>query len=130
MADLPEPSKTLAGQHYKVSVKEYKSLVATAGQVDVMKQKAENKEKALLGKEKELNDREKELEKKRKLPIAERMELAVLRKFKESMEWLVEQDFVPGIVKKLISQALSGIDLRVQANSRERENHRSLDMVR
>ena len=60
--------------------------------------------------EKELNDREKEIEKKRKLPIAERMELAVLRKFKASMEWLVEQDFVSGIVKKLISQALSGID--------------------
>lgn len=83
-------------------------------------------------KEKELNDREKEIEKKRKLPIAERMELAVLRKFKESMEWLVEQDFVPGIVKKLISQALSGIDLRTQSENLDREIHRarSLELLR
>jgi hypothetical protein len=132
VADLPEPPKTLDGNHYKVPVKEYKSLVATAGQVDVMKQKAENKEKALLGKEKELNDREKEIEKKRTLPIAERMELAVLRKFKESMEWLVEQDFVPGIVKKLISQALSGIDLRTQSENLDRGIHRarSLELLR
>ena len=116
--ELPEPPRTFDGRHYKVPTVEYNSLRATAGQVDELKTKYEERNKSLSRKErkliersKELDQREQEFDKRKRLPIKEQLELAALRPLKKSIEWLSEQSFVPQTIRNLLHRALKGEDL-------------------
>lgn len=116
--DLSEPPKTIDRQFYKVPVAEYKSVKATAAQVDVIKEEYEERKKAqdkrdkAIDKRKAALDEEKEnFEKSKRLPFAEQTELAILRKLKRSIIWLSEQPFVPSGIKQLLSRALGGEEL-------------------
>ncbi len=102
--ELKEPSKTLDGQHYKVPVTEYKNVLATAEQADKIKRDYKKREAAL-------DKREADIENKRRLPIKERMELAVLNVLKDSIVWLSKQEFVPVSIRRLLQRALGGEDL-------------------
>ena len=122
--DLPEPPKTIDRQFYKVPVAEYKSVKATAAQVDVLKEeyeelrKAQDKRDKALDKRKADLDQEKQnFEKSKKLPFAEQTELAILRKLKRSIVWLSEQSFVPSGIRQLLSRALGGEELAVTKGS-------------
>lgn len=115
--ELPEPRKSFDG-YYKIPITEYRSLMATAGQVDEYKKRYDAYIAALNEKENELDrrsaaldQREAEMEKKSRLPLKERLELGPLRLLKKSVEWLVKQPFVPDIVRKLLDKALNGEDL-------------------
>lgn len=116
--DLPEPSKTLDRQFYKVPIAEYKSVKATAAQVDVLKEEYEDRKKAqdkrdkALDKRKaELDQEKKDFEKSRRLPFAEQKELVLLRHFKKTISWLSEQPFVPEAIRRLLTRALGGENL-------------------
>lgn len=102
--ELKEPSKTLDGQHYKVPIAEYKSVLATAKQVSEIKKNYKMRTATL-------EKREAVVENKRKLPIRERMELAVLNTLKDSIIWLSKQEFVSAPIRKLLHRALGGEDL-------------------
>ena len=116
--ELPEPPKTIDGKHYKVPIKEYKEVKATAGQVNEIRKSLETRKKAqdnkaiqLNERSKELDEREKEIERGKKLPIKERMELLSLRVLRKSVTWLAEQPIVPEKVRNLLKRALGGEDL-------------------
>ena len=118
MLELPEPPKTIDGKHYKVPIKEYKEVKATAGQVNEIRKSLETRKKAqdnkaiqLNERSKELDEREKEIERGKKLPIKERMELLSLRVLRKSVTWLAEQPIVPEKVRNLLKRALGGEDL-------------------
>ena len=122
--DLPEPTKTIDRQFYKVPVAEYKSVKATAAQLDVLKEEYEERKKAQDKRDKALDkrkadlDQEKEnFEKSKRLPFAEQTELAVLRKIKRSIAWLSEQPFVPSGIRQLLSRALGGEELAITKGS-------------
>lgn len=108
---LPEPDLTFDKKFYKVSKQDYKRLLATAGQVDVVKQEYAKKEAALEARSKELDKRETDIEKSRMLPWKEKQELAVLHKFRASVEWIVNQLPDTSRIKRLLQRALSGEDL-------------------
>lgn len=109
--ELPEPEMTFDKKYYKVLKQDYKRLLATATQVDVVKQQYEKKEQALDTRSTELDQREDAIEKRRRLPWKEKQELAVLRKLKRSIEWLAQQSFVPVSVRRLLNRALGGENL-------------------
>ena len=126
--DLPEPPKTIDRQCYRVPIDEYKSVKATAAQVDVIKEEYEERKKAQDKRDKALDKREAALdedkenfEKSKRLPFAEQTELAILRKLKRSVVWLSEQSFVPSGIRQLLSRALGGEELAVTKGSIQRE---------
>ena len=134
--ELAEPRKTLDGQNYKVPIEQYKSIVATAGQVDIFKDKYEKRKKAQDKRDKELDERctelkngWQELEKKRRMPMKEQQELAILHKLKESVLWLIEQPFVPETVRKLLIRALGGENLSqmLGRTQKQLENRRQIE---
>ena len=111
MLDLPEPDTTFDGKYYKIPKKEYRRVLATAKQADVIKRNNEVVEKRLNERESALNRREADIEKKRKLPMKEQMELAVLRKLRESVEWLANHPMIPQTIRRLLERALGGEEL-------------------
>ena len=135
--DLPEPPKTLDRQFYKVPIAEYKSVRATAAQVDVLKEEYEERKKAQDKRDKALDKRKadldqekKDFEKSRKLPFAEQTELLLLRHFKKTISWLSEQSFVPEVIRRLLTRALSGEDLeqtlsRVQPERKQEKQYQA-----
>ena len=135
--DLPEPPKTLDRQFYKVPIAEYKSVRATAAQVDVLKEEYEERKKAqdkrdrALDKRKaDLDQEKKDFEKSRKLPFAEQTELLLLRHFKKTISWLREQSFVPEVIRRLLTRALRGEDLeqtlsRVQPERKQEKQYQA-----
>ena len=109
--ELPEPSKTIDRQFYKVPIAEYKSVKATAAQVDVLKEEYEDRKKALDKRKADLDREKQDFEKSKRLPFAEQTELILLRHFKKTINWLSEQPFVPEVIRSLLTRALGGEDL-------------------
>ena len=130
--DLPEPEMTFDKKYYKVPKQDYKRLLATAGQADVVKQQYEKKEKALDARSTELDQREDAIEKSRRLPWREKEELAVLRKLKASVEWLVNQLPDTSRIKGLLKRTLDGEDLTKQPglDASERQMKRKYQIAR
>ena len=135
--DLPEPPKTIDRQCYRVPIDEYKSVKATAAQVEVLKEEYETRKKTLDKREKaldkgkeDLDEEKKNFEKSKRLPFAEQKELAILRKLKRSIVWLSEQPFVPSGIRQLLSRAIGGEEL-VQTMGRaqpERKQEKHLEI--
>ncbi|MCR5118200.1 MAG: plasmid recombination protein [Lachnospiraceae bacterium] len=112
--DLREPDMTFDKKCYKVPKQEYKRILATAGQVDIIKEEYVKKEKALENRSRELDRRESDIEKSRRLPWKEKQELVILRQLKKGVEWVAQQPFVPESVRKLLTRALGGENLAKQ----------------
>lgn len=108
---LPKPQKTLGGD-YKVSPKKYQNLLATAKRVDF----AEYNQRML-------RDKEAELEKKRRLPIPERMELSALRKMKAIVE-KVAMLLPEGWLRDVLVAAIDGRDLIAEQQRQQMRNRR------
>lgn len=131
-ASLSLPISPMLSRKYE----QYKSIVATAGQVDIFKDKYEKRKKAQDKRDKELDERctelkngWQELEKKRRMPMKEQQELAILHKLKESVLWLIEQPFVPETVRKLLIRALGGENLSqmLGRTQKQLENRRQIE---
>jgi len=116
---LPKPQKTLGGD-YKISPKKYQNLLATAKRVDI----AEYNQRVLRDKEQRLRDKEAELEKKRRLPIPERMELSALRKMKGIVE-KVAMMLPEGWLRDVLVAAIEGRDL-IAEQQRQRIRNRGI----
>lgn len=102
---LPKPPKTLGGD-YKISPKKYQNLVATAKRVDL----AEHNVRVLRDKEQRLREKEAELEKKRRLPVPEKMELSTLRKMKAIVERIAMM-LPDGWIRNALVAAIEGRDI-------------------
>ena len=116
---LPKPQKTLGGD-YKISPKKYQNLLATAKLVDI----AEYNQRVLWDKEQRLREKEAELEKKRRLPIPERMELSALRKMKAIIE-KVAMMLPEGWLRDVLAAAIDGRDL-IAEQQRQRTRNRGI----
>ena len=116
---LPRPQKTLGGD-YKISPKKYQNLLATAKRVDI----AEYNQRVLWDKEQRLREKEAELEKKRRLPIPERMELSALRKMKTIVE-KVAMMLPEGWLRDVLIAAIDGRDL-IAEQQRQRTRNREM----
>lgn len=116
---LPKPQKTLGGD-YKISPKKYQNLLATAKRVDI----AEYNQRVLRDKEQRLREKEAELEKKRRLPIPERMELSALRKMKGIVE-KVAMMLPEGWLRDVLVAAIEGRDL-IAEQQRQRIRNRGI----
>ncbi len=118
-------------------IAKYKSVRATATQVDVLKEEYEERKKAQDKRDKALDKRKadldqekKDFEKSRRLPFAEQKELALLRHFKKTISWLSEQAFVPEAIRRLLTRALGGEDLeqtlgRVQPERKQERQYQA-----
>lgn len=118
---LPKPQKTLGGD-YKISPKKYQNLLATAKRVDI----ADYNQRVMRDKEQRLREKETELEKKRRLPIPERMELSALRKMKAIIE-KVAMMLPEGWLRDVLVAAIDGRDLiaeQQRQRTRSRGNYR------
>ena len=115
---LPMPPKTLGGD-YKVSPKKYRNLLATAKRVGLIA----SWEASLKEREQKLCDREEALEKRRRMPIPEKVELSSLRKMKSIIEKIVV--ILPeGWIRNVLAAAIDGRDLiSEQQNARSRSRY-------
>ena len=115
---LPMPPKTLGGD-YKVSPKKYRNLLATAKRVGLIA----SWEASLKEREQKLRDREEALEKRRRMPIPEKVELSSLRKMKSIIEKIVV--ILPeGWIRNVLAAAIDGRDLiSEQQNARSRSRY-------
>ncbi len=95
---LPEPQTTFSGD-VKISKERYQSILATAGQVSVMKKTLQKREAALERKEKELANRQ-------KLPVKDQMELAKLRRFRDSVFQVFKDLRENNPIKRLLRKAM------------------------
>ena len=117
---LPEPALTIDRKHYKVPAQDYKRLLATAKQVEVIRNAYKEKQRELDHRETALEKREMEVtRKKTTLAITEKMELAVLRVLKKSVEWIVGQLPEGNYIRHLLERALRGEDLSRQRRLKE-----------
>ena len=102
---LPKPPKTLGGD-YKISPKKYQNLLVTAKRVDL----AEHNARVLRDKEQRLREKEADLEKKRRLPVPEKMELSSLRKMKAIVEKIAMM-LPDGWIRNAMVAAIEGRDI-------------------
>ena len=115
---LPMPPKTLGGD-YKVSPKKYRNLLATAKRVGLIA----SWEASLKEREQKLRDREEALEKRRRMPIPEKVELSSLRKMKSIIEKIVVI-LKEGWIRNVLAAAIDGRDLiSEQQNARSRSRY-------
>lgn len=112
------PPKTLGGD-YKVSPKKYRNLLATAKRVGLIA----SWEVSLKEREQKLRDREEALEKRRRMPIPEKVELSSLRKMKSIIEKIVV--ILPeGWIRNVLATAIDGRDIiSEQQNARSRSRY-------
>jgi hypothetical protein len=104
----------------KISPKKYQNLLATAKRVDI----AEYNQRVMRDKEQRLREKEAELEKKRRLPIPERMELSALRKMKAIVE-KVAMLLPEGWLRDVLVAAIDGRDL-IAEQQRQRTRNRGI----
>lgn len=125
---LPEPQKNLTRRMYQIPIDRYNALIATASEVNYIKETMVSENKRFNEWEQSLIKREVELDRKQKLPTKEKMELLVLRKLKESIIWLVK--LLPATsFRHLLERALMKEDLTQYKSIEEAElkdiSHRS-----
>ena len=120
---LPEPEMTWDKKFYKVTPRDYRRILATAKQVDQIKNDYKEKQEALKAQKEDLKAKEQEFENSRKLPWKERVELTGLRVLKKSVEWLVER-FPDNMIAEMLKRALAGQDLTKQPMAQHREKCR------
>lgn len=126
---LPEP--TMFGEYYKVPWDQYRRLVATAKQVDVIKKEYERKEAASAETIRDMGQKIKKLEKKvedaKKFPLREQLELYSLQKMKKGLEWVVSQ-LPESKVKNWLEDILRGKDVTIPEITKVRTKNRGIAM--
>ena len=109
--DLPMPDTTFLGEYYKVPCKDYKRLLATAKQVDVIREGQSAAEEAVKAREQAVERREQDVEKKRRLPIKEQIELTKLRILEKSVKWIISKLPEDNLICHWLKRALEGEEL-------------------